>query len=87
MTIVTLRTAKTQLSRLIQRAAAGEEIIIVRGKTPVARLTAIPARKSKRKFGAYRGEFEVSDSFFDPLPEDELAAFEGTPPCHAGRGR
>jgi antitoxin (DNA-binding transcriptional repressor) of toxin-antitoxin stability system len=77
MTTVTVHAAKTHLSRLIQRAAAGEEIVIVRGKTPVARLTAIPTKPVKRRFGAYRGEFEVPDSFFDPLPEDELALFEG----------
>jgi antitoxin (DNA-binding transcriptional repressor) of toxin-antitoxin stability system len=77
MTTVTVHAAKTRLSRLIQRAAAGEEIVIVRGKTPVARLTAIQPRPVKRKFGAYRGEFEVPDGFFDPLPESELAAFEG----------
>ena len=49
----------------------------MRGKTPVARLTALPPHPVKRRFGAYRGEFEVPDSFFDPLPERELDAFEG----------
>jgi len=77
MTTVTVHAAKTHLSRLILRAAAGEEIVIVRGKTPVARLTAIPPQAVKREFGAYRGEFEVPDAFFDPLPERDLAAFEG----------
>ena len=77
MTTVTVHAAKTHLSRLIQRAAAGEEIVIVRGKIPVARLTAIPPQSVKRQFGAYSGEFEVPNGFFEPLPEDELAAFEG----------
>jgi antitoxin (DNA-binding transcriptional repressor) of toxin-antitoxin stability system len=77
MSTVTIHAAKTHLSRLIARAAAGEEIVILRGKTPVARLTAIPPAASKRRFGAYRGEFEVPRSFFDPLPPEELAAFEG----------
>jgi antitoxin (DNA-binding transcriptional repressor) of toxin-antitoxin stability system len=77
MAMVTVHAAKTHLSRLIQRAAAGEEIVIVRGKTPVARLSAIPQHPVKRRFGAYRGEFEVPDGFFEPLPESELAAFEG----------
>jgi antitoxin (DNA-binding transcriptional repressor) of toxin-antitoxin stability system len=77
MTTVTVHAAKTHLSRLIVRAAAGEEIVIVRGKTPVARLTAITPHAVKRKFGAYRGEFEVPASFFDPLPERDLDAFEG----------
>jgi antitoxin (DNA-binding transcriptional repressor) of toxin-antitoxin stability system len=77
MTSVTIHVAKTQLSRLIARAEAGEEIIILRGKTPVARLTAIAPPRSNRRFGAYKGEFTVPDSFFEPLPEEELAAWEG----------
>jgi antitoxin (DNA-binding transcriptional repressor) of toxin-antitoxin stability system len=77
MSTVTIHVAKTHLSRLIERAAAGEEIVILRGKIPVARLTAIQSQQSKRRFGAYRGEFEVPASFFDPLPEEELKAFEG----------
>ncbi len=77
MAIVTVRNASAHLSRLILRAAAGEEIVIVRGKTPVARLTAIPPHPVKRRFGAYRGEFEVPEGFFDPLPEPDLDAFEG----------
>ena len=77
MASITIHAAKTHLSRLIARAAAGEEIIILHGKTPVARLTAIARKPTKRKFGAYRGEFEVPETFFDPLPEKELRAFEG----------
>jgi antitoxin (DNA-binding transcriptional repressor) of toxin-antitoxin stability system len=74
---VTVQVARECLEDLIRRAAEGEEIIIVRGKTPVARLTALASKPAKRSFGAYRGEFEVPESFFDPLPEAELAAFEG----------
>jgi antitoxin (DNA-binding transcriptional repressor) of toxin-antitoxin stability system len=77
MATVTIHVAKAHLSRLIERAAAGEEIVILRGKIPVARLTAITSKPTKRRFGAYRGEFEVPESFFDPLPEAELRAFEG----------
>jgi prevent-host-death family protein len=72
MTTVTVHAAKRHLSHLIQRAAAGEEIVIVRGNTPVARLTGIAPQLVKRKFGAYRGEFEVPDSFFEQLAENEL---------------
>jgi antitoxin (DNA-binding transcriptional repressor) of toxin-antitoxin stability system len=74
---VTVPVARKCLEDLIRRAAEGEEIIIVRGKTPVARLTALAPKPAKRRFGAYRGEFEVPESFFDPLPEAELEAFEG----------
>jgi len=77
MGTVTIHAAKTSLSRLIERADAGEEIIILRGKTPVARLTAFASKPVKRRFGAYRGEFDVPASFFDPLAEAELEAFEG----------
>ena len=77
MSTVTIHVAKTHLSRLIERAAAGEEIVILKGKTPVARLTALAPKPGKRRFGAYRGEFQVPPSFFDPLPEAELSTFEG----------
>jgi antitoxin (DNA-binding transcriptional repressor) of toxin-antitoxin stability system len=74
---VTVQVARECLEDPIRRAAEGEEIIIVRGKTPVARLTALAPKPAKRRFGAYRGEFSVPASFFDPLPEAELRAFEG----------
>jgi antitoxin (DNA-binding transcriptional repressor) of toxin-antitoxin stability system len=54
---------------------AGGEVIIARDDTPVAKLVAI-APKPKRVFGAYRGEGLITDAFFEPLPEDELAAWE-----------
>jgi antitoxin (DNA-binding transcriptional repressor) of toxin-antitoxin stability system len=85
MATVTISIAKAHLSRLIERAAAREEIVILRGKIPVARLTAITSKPTKRRFGAYRGEFEVPASFFDPLPEAELAAFEGKGSGASGR--
>jgi antitoxin (DNA-binding transcriptional repressor) of toxin-antitoxin stability system len=84
MATVTIHVAKARRARLIERAAAGEEIVILRGKTPVARLTSKPG---KRRFGAYRGEFEVPDSFFDPLPKAELDAFEGKGGGASGRSR
>jgi prevent-host-death family protein len=60
---VTVQVARECLEDLIRRAAEGEEIIIVHGKTPVARLTAVASKPAKRRFGAYRGEFEVPASF------------------------
>lgn len=78
MATVTIHEAKTQLSRLIARVEAGEEIVIARGKEPVAKLTSLRRRK-KPKFGAFAGEFAVPpDSFFfDPLPAEELELWEG----------
>ena len=78
MATVTIHQAKTQLSKLISRAEAGEEIVIARGKDPVVRLTPLPG-KLKRKPGLLKGMAEVPDSFFfDPLPEEELRLWEGS---------
>jgi prevent-host-death family protein len=78
MATVTIHEAKTQLSRLIARAEAGEEIVIARGKEPVVRLTPIAPAKSRRRFGALQGKLSVPDSFFfEPLPEEELQLWEG----------
>jgi prevent-host-death family protein len=68
--------AKTHLSRLIERAEAGEEVIIARGKIPVVRLVPVVAAKVERSFGAMKGKAKVTPAFFDALPEDELALWE-----------
>jgi prevent-host-death family protein len=77
MATVTIKQAKMQLSKLINRAEAGEEIIIARGKKPVVRLTPVPTHR--RRFGSMKGIWpDVPDAFFfDPLPEDELRLWEG----------
>ncbi len=69
--------AKTNLSKLIEQAEAGEDVIIARRDKPAVRLVPIVEEKPKRRFGAYRGEFTITDEFFEPLPEEELAAWEG----------
>jgi prevent-host-death family protein len=74
--IVKMHEAKTQLSKLIAAALAGEEVLIARGSEPVVRLMPVNPVASKRKFGAYKGLFEVPDSFFEPLSDDELALWE-----------
>jgi len=77
MTTVNVHEAKTQLSRLLDRAHAGEEIIIAKAGTPWARLVPLdPPRE--RVLGRYRDrDGEVPDSFFEPPDEEELAAWEG----------
>lgn len=77
--IVTVHQAKTQLSKLIAQALEGEEIIIARGKEPAVRLTPVqPAEPKKRRVpGRLKGKIALTDAFFEPLPEDELAAWEG----------
>jgi antitoxin (DNA-binding transcriptional repressor) of toxin-antitoxin stability system len=74
LTTVTIHTAKTTLSQLIARVEAGEEIILARGKTPVARLAPLGPPTSKCRFGALRGVVSVGPEFFEPLPEEELAS-------------
>lgn len=71
----TIHQAKTNLSNLIKQAAAGEEIIICRGATPVARLVVIGEVKGHRQPGALKGQLTVGPEFFDDLPEQELAAW------------
>jgi prevent-host-death family protein len=66
---VPIHKAKTELSRLIEKACAGEEIIICRGKQPVVRLVPIEQTPRERKFGALLGKLIVDPSFLEPLPE------------------
>jgi antitoxin (DNA-binding transcriptional repressor) of toxin-antitoxin stability system len=75
--IVKVHQAKTQLSKLIAAALAGEEVVIARGDEPVVRLTPIAPVKQKRVPGRYKGLFELTDAFFEPLPKEELALWKG----------
>lgn len=77
MTVVNVHAAKTNLSRLIEQALRGEEVVIARADKPVVRLVPIDAPMPRRRFGSLKGQLEVPDSFFDPLPEDELKLWEG----------
>jgi prevent-host-death family protein len=76
MKIVTIHEAKTNLSRLIEKARRGEEIIIARGRQPVARLVPIAGKKIYRKLGILKGKLVVGQEFFDALPEEDLARWE-----------
>ncbi len=81
MATVTVEKAGSNLSDLITRAAAGEEIVISRDNEPVAKLVPIAAAELKpvRRPGALKDLLgKIPDSFFfDPLPDDELEAWEG----------
>ena len=70
--VVTIHVAKTNLSRLIVQACAGEDVVIARGRTPVVRLVPVEVPEPKRRFGSMRGQLRVTDAFFEPLPDDEL---------------
>jgi antitoxin (DNA-binding transcriptional repressor) of toxin-antitoxin stability system len=75
MPIYTIHAAKTHLSRLVARAEAGEEIVLARGKEPVAKIVRI-APRPKRKFGRLKGQGSIGPEFFEPLPEHELKLWE-----------
>ena len=76
MTTVTIHTAKTTLSQLLARVETGEEIVLARGKQPIAKLVPFNPAPIKRQFGALRGVVNVGPEFFEPLPAAELAAWE-----------
>jgi antitoxin (DNA-binding transcriptional repressor) of toxin-antitoxin stability system len=76
MEIVTIHAAKTTLSRLLARVEAGEEIVLARGRDPIAKLVPFRSPPGGRRFGTLRGTVSVGPEFFQPLPEDELAAWE-----------
>ncbi len=76
MKTVTIHAAKTTLSQLLARVEAGEEIVLARGKEPIAKLVPFRAKPAKRRFGALKGVISVGPEFFESLPEQELAAWE-----------
>jgi prevent-host-death family protein len=87
---VNIHEAKTHLSRLLQRVAAGEEVTIARAGVPVARLIAVKAKPNKiRLLGMDRGRIWIADDFDAPLPDDLLKPFYGgkLPPLEKARRR
>jgi prevent-host-death family protein len=77
MRTVNIHAAKTQLSRLVEDVAKGEEIIIAKAGKPVARLVPLADARPKRRLGGLAGKLRVSDDFDDPLPDEILDEFEG----------
>jgi prevent-host-death family protein len=93
---VNLYEAKTRLSHLVERAAAGEEIIIAKDGKPRARLVSLKSERPSRRAGAGRGKVWLADDFDAPLPADLLAVFgveerhggcSSIPMCSYGGGR
>jgi prevent-host-death family protein len=81
MQVTNIHEAKTHFSKLVERAAAGEEIIIGKAGKPVARLVPYKAPRPlpKRKPGAWKGKVWMSPDF-DELPPEIIAAFNGELP-------
>lgn len=77
MSAVTIHEAKTHLSRLLRQVEAGGEVTISRGSKPVARIVPILEPRQPRQPGLLKGKIELTDAFFEPLPDDELSAWEG----------
>ena len=79
MPSATIFEAKTNLSKLIQRALKGEDVQITTGRErkPVVRLVAIEPVRANRRLGFLEGQIDVGPEFFDPLPDDELRLWNG----------
>lgn len=75
--VVNIHKAKTHLSKLVKRAHAGEEIILALAGKPYARLVPLEAASAKRREPGGLEGWTLPESFFDPLPDDELDAWEG----------
>lgn len=72
-----MHEAKTQLSRLAERAANGEEIVIARAGRPLAKLVPVTDEPGRRSLGLWAGQVWMSDDFDEPLPPQLQAQFEG----------
>lgn len=77
MSTINIYEAKTQLSKLVEQAAAGEDVIIARGGKPVARLTRLQPERRELRFGLLKGRATVAPDFDAPLPPEMLAQFDG----------
>lgn len=74
--LVNMHQAKTTLSRLVERALAGEEIVIARNGKPLVRLTPVPEKRGQRIPGRFKGRIWMAPDF-DVMSEEELADWEG----------
>jgi prevent-host-death family protein len=79
MPTVNVHQAKTQLSRLLANAMAGQEVIIARDGRPVARLVPVHKPPARRKPGALKGRIRIAADFDNALPANVRAGFEGRP--------
>jgi prevent-host-death family protein len=73
---VNVHEAKTHLSRLLEQAMAGEDVVIMRSGRPLVRLMPVESAPRARKIGSAAGVFTVPDDFDAPLPDEILAEFE-----------
>ena len=77
MESVNIYDAKTRLSQLLDKAAAGEDVVVSRNGKPLVRITRLEAPKRRIRFGVLKGKLTVPADFDAPLPDEVLAGFEG----------
>ncbi len=77
MDAVNIYEAKTRLSQLVDKAAAGEDVVVSRNGKPLVRITQLAGARRRVKFGVLKGRVRISPDFNAPLPDDVLAGFEG----------
>lgn len=74
--IVNMHEAKTSLSRLVERALAGEEVVIARKGKPLVKLVPVEKQRKQRVPGRYKGKIWIAPDCFEPLSEEELDLWE-----------
>lgn len=77
MKTVNIQAAKTHLSRLVEQALAGEDVVIARDNVPMVRLVPVDRPAARRQFGAHSELGPIGSAFDELLPDDELDAWEG----------
>ncbi|RZT42280.1 type II toxin-antitoxin system Phd/YefM family antitoxin [Cupriavidus agavae] len=77
MQTVNIHEAKTNLSRLIEAVAEGQEVVIAKAGKPMVRMVPFATPQTPRRLGGLKGKMRIADDFDAPLPDDLLAAFEG----------
>lgn len=77
METVNIYDAKTHLSKLVDKAASGEDVVVSRNGKPLVRITRLEPPKRRIRFGLLRGKLVVPEDFDAPLPDEVLAGFEG----------
>lgn len=77
METINIYDAKTRLSQLVDKAAAGEDVVVCRNGKPLVRITRLTAPKPRITFGLLAGQLTVPPDFDAPLPDDVLAGFQG----------
>ena len=77
METVNIYDAKTRLSQLVDKAAAGEDVVVSRNGKPLARITRLETPKRRVRFGVLEGKLTIPADFDAPLPDEVLTSFEG----------